>query len=171
MNGGILGPLFTCLIADQFVRLKQGDSFWYERKIGPQKFSKPQLNQIYGTLLSSIICRNSDKVTFTQRYVMKRSGSSNLLEDCESLDTFDFTPWKETKESQRTRYFRVETDVDQLKVMVVSGNTTTTAEAPINTSTEKLITSTDTATTTNNSTSISNNNNETTTMSNQTKTI
>uniref|UniRef100_A0A336M1I8 CSON015496 protein n=1 Tax=Culicoides sonorensis TaxID=179676 RepID=A0A336M1I8_CULSO len=123
MNGGILGPLFTCLIADQFVRLKQGDSFWYERKIGPQRFSRSQLNQIYSTLLSSVICRNSDQVTFTQRYVMKRSGRTNLLEDCRSLDTFDFTPWKEDQYSQGRGYYTVETSNDQSKVMVMQGTT------------------------------------------------
>lgn len=39
VKGGIIGPLLTCLIGDQFVRLKKGDSFWYERTEGPQKFT------------------------------------------------------------------------------------------------------------------------------------
>jgi peroxidase len=39
VEGGILGPLFTCLLGDQFVRLKEGDSYWYERPIGAQKFT------------------------------------------------------------------------------------------------------------------------------------
>lgn len=95
MDGGILGPLFTCLIGEQFYRLKFGDSFWFERTVGPQRFTTLQKREIYGTLLSSIICRNSDQVSFTQRYVMKRSGPTNKLEDCDHLDLFDFEPWRE----------------------------------------------------------------------------
>lgn len=39
MDGAIVGPLLSCLITDQFQRLKRGDSYWYERKIGSQSFS------------------------------------------------------------------------------------------------------------------------------------
>ena len=31
IKGGIIGPLLTCIIGDQFIRIKKGDSFWYER--------------------------------------------------------------------------------------------------------------------------------------------
>lgn len=40
VKGGVVGPLITCLLGDQFVRLKQGDSFWYERRRGPQRFTR-----------------------------------------------------------------------------------------------------------------------------------
>lgn len=39
LNGSIVGPLLSCLISDQFLRLKKGDSHWYERSVGPQKFT------------------------------------------------------------------------------------------------------------------------------------
>lgn len=35
-GGAILGPLLTCVIADQFYRIKLGDSFWYEL-VGPMR--------------------------------------------------------------------------------------------------------------------------------------
>lgn len=39
VKGGIIGPLLTCLIGDQFVRLKKGDAFWYERADSPHSFT------------------------------------------------------------------------------------------------------------------------------------
>lgn len=56
-----------------------------------------QLAQIFNTSLSSIICRNSDNVNWSQRYVMKKVSKSNNMEKCSDLDTFDFKPWKEAK--------------------------------------------------------------------------
>lgn len=43
MKGAIFGPLLACMVADQFMRLKKGDAFWYERKMGPQKFTKGKI--------------------------------------------------------------------------------------------------------------------------------
>lgn len=43
MEGAILGPLLTCLLSDQFLRLKKGDSHWYERRVGIQKFKRGKL--------------------------------------------------------------------------------------------------------------------------------
>lgn len=40
LEGSIVGPLLSCLITDQFLRLKKGDSHWYEREIGLQRFTK-----------------------------------------------------------------------------------------------------------------------------------
>lgn len=96
LEGAIFGPTLTCLVADQFLRLKKGDSFWYERKKGPQAFSPDQLKELYKTTLSGIICRNSDAIDRTQKYVMERENTEeNASVDCEELKQFDFSPWKE----------------------------------------------------------------------------
>lgn len=100
VKGGIVGPLMTCLLGDQFVRLKQGDSFWYERKRGPQRFTRDQLQQIYGTKLSSIICRNSDAITHSPLYLMRKVNPSDNPElPCAELDNFDFGVFLERKNS------------------------------------------------------------------------
>ncbi|KNC28244.1 Chorion peroxidase [Lucilia cuprina] len=94
LEGAIFGPLLTCLVGDQFMRLKRGDSFWYERKMGPQKFTKDQLKTIYGTTLSQIICRNSDDIKQIRKYVMEhRKNEPNIIIDCDDIKNFNFTPW------------------------------------------------------------------------------
>jgi peroxidase len=44
-TSGILGPTATCVIAEQFLRLKKGDRFWYETPQAPQAFTPG--NQYY----------------------------------------------------------------------------------------------------------------------------
>lgn len=56
-----------------------------------------QLQQIFTTTLSSVICRNSDKVEFSQRYVMKRVSGTNPFLSCSEMDIFSFEPWRERK--------------------------------------------------------------------------
>ena len=43
LNDSFLGPTITCLLTDQFVRLKRGDRFWYETPEAPQAFTTGEL--------------------------------------------------------------------------------------------------------------------------------
>lgn len=45
LDGAIAGPVLNCLISDQFSRLKRGDSHWYERRTGPQRFTDGMLHE------------------------------------------------------------------------------------------------------------------------------
>uniref|UniRef100_A0A182FL01 Peroxidase n=1 Tax=Anopheles albimanus TaxID=7167 RepID=A0A182FL01_ANOAL len=118
VNGGIVGPLLTCLLADQFLRLKQGDSFWYERRQGVQRFTEEQLQQIYETKLSSIICRNSDHIEQSPVYLMKKSDPiTNPETNCKELDTFDFNAFHEDAHHWQNKKSKLATD--QMKVLVM----------------------------------------------------
>lgn len=42
-----------------------------------------------------VICRSSDNVQYSQKYVMKKVSKTNPLESCADLDKFSFEPWRE----------------------------------------------------------------------------
>ncbi|KAL3290143.1 hypothetical protein HHI36_023507 [Cryptolaemus montrouzieri] len=93
LNRSILGPTLTCLILDQFVRLKYGDRFWYEN---PNQFNAFQLDEIRKTSLARIICDNSDNVTHSQPLVMERTRLGNENAPCEKLPVMDLTFWRDS---------------------------------------------------------------------------
>ncbi|XP_077300740.1 peroxidasin homolog cardinal [Arctopsyche grandis] len=93
IQGRVLGPTITCLLVDQFTRLKRGDRFWYETSEKPQAFTKKQLNEIRKTTLAGIICRNGDALEDVQLYVMRSVGSDNPLIKCSTIPEPDLGHW------------------------------------------------------------------------------
>ncbi|RZC33028.1 peroxidase, partial [Asbolus verrucosus] len=92
MNGSILGPTLACLILDQFIRVKNGDRFWYE---SPNWFTLKQLDEVRKTSLAKIICDNSDNVDTVQPLVMEKIRNDNQLTNCNILPEPNWNSWKE----------------------------------------------------------------------------
>ncbi|KAK9890312.1 hypothetical protein WA026_010414 [Henosepilachna vigintioctopunctata] len=95
LNGSILGPTLTCLILDQFIRLKYGDRYWYENPNEEIGFNPRQLDEIRKTTLAKIICDNSDNVTHIQPRVMERISQNNDNIPCEKIPRMNLTYWKD----------------------------------------------------------------------------
>lgn len=53
---GIVGELFSTVILDQFLRIRDGDPYWSENSALPQK----ELDSLWSTTLAEVIERNSD---------------------------------------------------------------------------------------------------------------
>jgi len=56
VNGGLLGELFSTVLVDQFLRLRDGDPYWSESGALPQS----QIDALWDTKVADIVERNSD---------------------------------------------------------------------------------------------------------------
>ncbi|XP_067002115.2 uncharacterized protein [Anabrus simplex] len=99
LEGGIIGPTVTCVLADQFVRLKKGDRYWYETSQQPQAFTPEQLDEIRKTTLAKVLCDTSDSVGVLQRLVMRSVTPMNPRVSCSELPTPDLSKWREVEGS------------------------------------------------------------------------
>ncbi|XP_062582790.1 thyroid peroxidase-like [Saccostrea cucullata] len=90
--GASVGPLFSCLIGNQFKDLKDGDRYWYERQ-GKEGFSAAQLREIRKVKLSKILCDNIG-VDPIQPDVFHVPTPRNDWRRCDQLPGIDFSAWK-----------------------------------------------------------------------------
>ncbi|XP_072947670.1 salivary peroxidase/catechol oxidase-like [Epargyreus clarus] len=101
-KGRLLGPTLTCLIADQFMRLKVADRFWYETGDETVAFTLEQLMEIRKTTLAGVICANEKLLDQAQPKVMEALSATNPLVDCEELPQPDFSHWATTTTPKNT---------------------------------------------------------------------
>ncbi|XP_063908765.1 peroxidase-like isoform X2 [Zophobas morio] len=80
----LFGPTFLCIFADQFLRTRRGDRYFYTNEYQPAPFSKAQIREIEKVTLARIFCDNGDDIQQMQRNVFKKISQSNKLYDCDS---------------------------------------------------------------------------------------
>ena len=99
-DGGVLGPTFQCLIAEQFKRLRVGDRFWHENAPNPKlntdktAFTSCQLREIRKVQLARIICDNTDDIPAVTRKPLEQS---KIFTSCNKLPAMNldvFTRFK-----------------------------------------------------------------------------
>lgn len=96
VRGGLIGPTFACIIAQQFSNLKKGDRFWYENGDFESSFTPGQLQQIRQISFAQIICETMAEVDTIQPFVfLSPDNFQNQREKCRDLINFDITPWRE----------------------------------------------------------------------------
>ncbi|XP_044759009.1 uncharacterized protein LOC123316826 [Coccinella septempunctata] len=101
VRGGIVGPTFACIIAQQFSNLRKGDKFWYENPGFHSSFTVDQLHQIRRITLSEILCQTMGEFETVQPFVFLSSDSfRNVRTSCGSplMNKFDLEPWTEDLE-------------------------------------------------------------------------
>ncbi|XP_044749680.1 peroxidasin [Coccinella septempunctata] len=92
VGGGRVGPLFQCLLLEQFKRLRDGDRFYYEN---PGVFSPDQLNEVKKYTLSHILCYDGDNITrITENPFILPEKQGGFI-DCSTLQPINLRPWME----------------------------------------------------------------------------
>ncbi|XP_023194288.1 eosinophil peroxidase-like [Xiphophorus maculatus] len=89
--GGRVGPLFSCLIATQFQRIRQGDRLWFQN---PGVFTPQQRQALSAVTLSRVICDNTG-ITSVPSDAFSVVSNRNRLVQCNTLRRLDLFPWRE----------------------------------------------------------------------------
>ncbi|XP_012257101.2 peroxidasin [Athalia rosae] len=109
LPGAKVGPLFKCLLLEQFRRTRDGDRFWYEN---PSALRPEQLTQIKQTSLARILCDNGDNITRVQTDVFVLPDNPGGFVSCDVIPRVDLRMWAEccedceTEGNQVTRFRR-----------------------------------------------------------------
>ncbi|KAK7076393.1 hypothetical protein SK128_013338 [Halocaridina rubra] len=98
LEGGLLGPTFTCILGQQFSDLRRGDRFWYERKNQPKPFSQEQLQSLRSQSLSSLLCQHSDLDYIQPMPFYTVDHPRNRPKLCSSYPALDTRLWKERQD-------------------------------------------------------------------------
>ncbi|XP_031711893.1 eosinophil peroxidase isoform X1 [Anarrhichthys ocellatus] len=91
VRGGRVGPLFACLIASQFQKIRQGDRLWYENR---GVFTAAQRTALSRTSLSRIICDNTG-ITSVPTDAFSVLTNRNRLVRCSNLQRLNLSAWRE----------------------------------------------------------------------------
>jgi hypothetical protein len=81
VRGGSLGPLFTRIIADQFMRMRDGDRFFYQ-----WEFRGRELHEIESTSLTAVIKRNTTLLNIQENSFVFKTGISGRVYDDRDRD-------------------------------------------------------------------------------------
>ncbi|XP_066258453.1 chorion peroxidase-like [Euwallacea similis] len=98
LRGAVVGPTFSCIIAQQFSNLRKGDRFWYENSGFPSAFSLEQLEQIRKVSLAQVICQTINEVQTIQQFVfLSADNFRNSRVSCDSheIKGFDLAAWRQ----------------------------------------------------------------------------
>ncbi|XP_066967809.1 peroxidase-like [Macrobrachium rosenbergii] len=91
--GALLGHTFTCLVHNQFFRMKYGDRYWFEYKDGPGAFTTAQIKQLHRVTLARVMCNNLPELDYIQRWPLKTPGPDNPKVCCKSIRQYNLDPW------------------------------------------------------------------------------
>ncbi|CAD6993643.1 unnamed protein product [Ceratitis capitata] len=95
--GGLVGPTFACIIAQQFSNSRKGDRFWYENGDFENSFTPAQLQSIRRVSLAQVLCRAVGGGTLQPHVLLPTDVEGNERQICGTgtLAPLDLSPWIE----------------------------------------------------------------------------
>ncbi|XP_062887105.1 myeloperoxidase-like isoform X2 [Mobula hypostoma] len=91
VEGGRVGPLFACLIGQQYKNLRDGDRFWWENE---GVFTANQRQALQHVSLSASICDNTG-IERLPRDVFAFRPNPKAYDRCNRIPRIDLSAWKE----------------------------------------------------------------------------
>ncbi|XP_071091101.1 peroxidase-like [Haliotis cracherodii] len=92
--GGMVGPTFACIIAEQFRRIKYGDRYWYETQDRYTGFTLDQVKEIKKFSIARILC-DATSAQEMQTNAFLQPSYLNPRIPCRDLPDLDYNKWKE----------------------------------------------------------------------------
>lgn len=90
VDGARIGPVFSCILIEQFRKLRDGDRHWYEN---PATFEPAQLAQLKETSLARVLCDTGDNITRITENVFHLPGIGNEYRDCSEIPMLNLDLW------------------------------------------------------------------------------
>lgn len=126
--GGLVGPVFACIIAQQFSNLRRGDRFWYENGDFESSFTPAQLQSIRQVNLAQVICRTLGSGTLQPHIFLTHTVTTNDHVQCDSgsLTPIDLRPWLE-----RDPFLKTVLKLNESTANISNDNRKTTETPPL----------------------------------------
>jgi peroxidase len=100
LRDAMVGPVFACIIGEQYRRLKFGDRYWYENGNQAGAFTPSQLSEIKRSSLARIICDNGEAVDRIQPLAFLKHANWNPKVPCEQIPLLDLRHWQTERAEQ-----------------------------------------------------------------------
>lgn len=102
LPGAKVGPLFRCLLIEQFKKLRDGDRFYYEN---PAVFKPEQLAEIKQATLGRVLCDNGDNITRVTDNVFRLPSRQGGYKECTEIPSLSLRVWTDCTDcSHRAAY-------------------------------------------------------------------
>ncbi|XP_054289704.1 uncharacterized protein LOC129004994 [Macrosteles quadrilineatus] len=95
-QGSVLGPVLTCLMANQFRMLRDSDRYWYENDIPPASLTNDQLTEVRKVTLAGLLCSNVPHLLSVQpRPFLQEDSYLNAQIGCDHFSPLAVEAWRE----------------------------------------------------------------------------